>query len=121
MFLNLPDTSGRRLFGGVQTIIEYVFGFSILFDIVTTLTIIRTGQFKESNGGIHPYINPVLLVAWSPWLWCIVMLSLFAGTIILSRLISNKTNMPIGIGLMVMPIIIEMNASVINLQGIISL
>lgn len=121
MFLNPPDTPNRLRLGGAHRIIECVFGFSILLDIISTLAALGTGRLIELNWGIHPTFNPVTLIAWSPWVWCIIMIGLLIGVVLAARALSKISYIPLGIGLMVIPIIIEMKVSINNVRCIIFL
>jgi hypothetical protein len=101
----------------VQSVVSILFVAAIYGDMLTTWAALERGAV-EVNHGLHPYINPAFLQSHAPWVWYLLMVAFMVLALWISRSLSTVYKCGIGVALLVVPIIIEWNAVVVNLGNI---
>lgn len=101
----------------IQLVVLALFCCGIYGDMVTTYLALLNGAF-ESNAGLHPYINPVFLLSKAPYIWYLLMIGFMAFAVGLSRSLSRYYRSIIGLCVLAVPIYMEWNAVIINIQNI---
>jgi len=96
-------------------LVWFVFG-----DILSTGAALAMGGI-EINSGLHPIINPEFLLCSHPMIWPALMLILVVGILVVSGGLNKVYRNHIGILILVLPVVIESQAFVQNLQVISSL